>query len=146
MNPFTKLNVRTTKLLNLHTLQRISILVLVQLSLIFLVSPSAFAKYQIAPTQNESNNNENRALLQRISKAVTDIASESSKALVYVSIVKTVRGAQGINPFEFFFGPGGPQFPQIPEERTQSGIGSGFFIDLDKGYILTNNHVVEGAD
>ncbi|MDZ7790245.1 MAG: Do family serine endopeptidase [Xanthomonadales bacterium] len=37
-------------------------------------------------------------------------------------------------------------FPSVPRERVQQSLGSGVIVDAEGGYVLTNNHVIEGAD
>jgi len=37
-------------------------------------------------------------------------------------------------------------FNDIPQSRETKSLGSGVVIDADRGYIVTNHHVVEGAD
>ena len=43
--------------------------------------------------------------------------------------------------FRQFFG-----MPDMPRERIEQSLGSGVIIDAAKGYVLTNNHVIAGAD
>lgn len=72
----------------------------------------------------------------------TYAAETGVKAVVHVKVVK--NGQQAMGPqslFDFFFGYGNPS-PQI---RPQVGAGSGVIISRD-GYIITANHVIEGAD
>jgi len=45
------------------------------------------------------------------------------------------------NPLAEFFGGRG-----FPQERVQQSLGSGVVVDATRGLILTNNHVIEGAD
>ncbi len=72
----------------------------------------------------------------------TYAAESSVDAVVYVKVTSTGGGQQAPSSiFDFFFGyPGGGQQPQ----RERVGSGSGVIIRED-GYIVTNNHVIEGA-
>ncbi|WP_343123058.1 trypsin-like peptidase domain-containing protein, partial [Lysobacter sp. A03] len=37
-------------------------------------------------------------------------------------------------------------FPHIPQERIEQSLGSGVIVDAGRGYVLTNHHVIEGAE
>jgi serine protease Do len=84
-----------------------------------------------------------------------DIARTSTKGVVNINTRKTVKRQRGADPFreffgddmmERFFGPQGRGRGDGEGQReTQRSLGSGFVIDRE-GYILTNRHVIEGAD
>jgi serine protease Do/serine protease DegQ len=75
-------------------------------------------------------------MLAKVSPAVVNISSTSHKRVA-------------VNPF--FSDPFMRQFfglPVVPPSRelVQQSLGSGVILDAAKGYILTNNHVIAGAD
>ena len=69
------------------------------------------------------------------------VSQTGSPAVVSIISKKTEKY---INPF--FFDPFGMDDPFSPQERKSQGLGSGVIIDKEKGYILTNNHVIDKAN
>ncbi len=88
--------------------------------------------------------------LRSFSKIFANIGKQSRPALVYIESKRFIEVRQ--NPMEeFFFGfPFGQQPPHGNsggrERGVQQGAGSGFIVDLKNGYVVTNNHVVEGSN
>ena len=87
--------------------------------------------------------------------SVAPLAEKLLDAVVNISTSQTVKGPEGAPlprvpkgaPFEEFFEDffnrkGG----KSPADRKVSSLGSGFVIDGKEGLVVTNNHVIDGAD
>ena len=86
---------------------------------------------------------------QNIPASFADLAEKLMPSVVNISTTQTIVTKN--NPFPGFeFPPGSPfgdMFKEFgtPQERQSSALGSGFIID-ENGIVITNNHVIQGAD
>ncbi|MCL4137634.1 UNVERIFIED_CONTAM: hypothetical protein GTU68_065535, partial [Idotea baltica] len=114
--------------------------------LIFLIQSTTFAL--------DSNQNSDINVAKALSNAFESAVSKITPSLVHISPIKKVNVNQNPleslpenHPFREFFGNNFKQNPGRKDKsfKQQQGLGTGFLIDTE-GHILTNNHVIDGAD
>ena len=115
--------------MNVHT-RRLSVSVVVSLLLLWFQAASA-----AMPLLVDGDGRPTLApMLKEVTPAVVNISTKS-------------RIQMRMNPlfndpfFRRFF-----NIPNMPQEQERQALGSGVIVDASKGYILTNNHVIENAD
>jgi serine protease Do len=118
-----------------------------------LIAALAVATHSNAPMYVTARADTNTQKLEGLSNSFADVIEKASPSVVNIQSTRVIKASEqqdnnGDNPmmsdpfFRQFFG--GQLRQGRPRAERESGLGSGVIVD-PRGYILTNNHVVDKA-
>ena len=153
MNAGTWLNENTKKWMRRLAMPAMALALIAAFATYECVKPAAARASSAAPSAEPLDTNSVGALLE-LDKAMETLAARVTPAVVNVTVTSKTKaeahGGEAPEDMQQFFGQGSPfgQFfgPHMQQRGPQieHGMGSGVVISPD-GYIVTNNHVVDGA-
>jgi serine protease Do len=158
MNPAKWINDRTKQWTRRLVVPVLAVALAASFATYEVVKPSAASAAIATPAASPLDDNSVGALLS-LDKAMETLAARVTPAVVNVTVTSRVKpdeadqqaqdqmqqffGQQG--PFGQFFGPQfGPRMHIQRQPQIEHGMGSGVVISPN-GYIITNNHVIDGA-
>ena len=119
-------------------------IILLSLTLTTLIFAGEHANLSFAQKENREFPTQQSYIL-----SYNNVLENVRQSVVNISTQKSVSNQMAMNPFmndplfrEFFRGYNNDR---IPKERLERSLGSGVIIS-ENGYIVTNNHVIDGAD
>lgn len=120
-------------------------------SILFLQTTSACTKETLWYEKNKISTTVKSEDLTKAKNTFVGLAKELNPTVVNIFTSQTVKVNMGYSDDmfrmleQFMGGRRGFSVPNMPKEQKTMALGSGFLINKE-GYIITNNHVVNGAD
>ncbi len=127
--------------------------VLTRIALAAILVPAFMVPVAAVAQAGATEQAEDMRIMEAYQNTLRRVSQQTLPTVVELNVVERVTRTQRSlpSPLEFFFGrPGGDDSQRSPQQREfeQRGIGSGIIVRRvdDQVYILTNDHVVGGAD